>query len=135
MFQELYGNFKVEIESSNIMAEHNETGFQGEKLAVQWLVQQGFEIKEENWRHRHLEVDMIAVKGDTLHFIEVKTRRSTKFGNPEESIDKQKMKNLKDAAEQYQLKHPGWKWIQFDVLAILVKQDGIDYWFNQDVYL
>jgi putative endonuclease len=117
------------------MAQHNETGFAGEKLAVEWLTAKGFVIKESNWRCRHWEVDIIAVKGDTLHFIEVKTRRSTKFGNPEESINKQKMKNLKDAAEQYQHKNPGWKWIQFDVLAILFKPDGVDYWFNQDVYL
>lgn len=117
------------------MAQHNETGVQGEKLAESWLIEKGFIIRNVNWRYRHLEVDIIAEKGDTLHFIEVKARRSTKYGNPEESIDKLKMKNLKDAAEQYQLQHPGWKWIQFDVLAILFKPDGIDYWFNQDVYL
>jgi len=117
------------------MAEHNETGLAGEKLALEWLTQRGYVIREENWRYRHLEVDIIAEKGDTLHFIEVKTRRSTKYGNPEESINKQKMKNLKDAAEQYQHQHPGWKWIQFDVLAILYKPEGVDYWFNQDVYL
>lgn len=117
------------------MAEHNETGVKGEKLAAEWLTAKGYKIREENWRHRHLEVDIIAEKGDTLHFIEVKTRRSTKFGNPEESINKQKMKNLKDAAEQYQHLNAGWKWIQFDVLAILFKPDAIDYWFNQDVYL
>lgn len=117
------------------MAQHNETGVEGEKLAVVWLSAKGFIIKQVNWRFRHWEVDIIAEKGDTLHFIEVKTRRSTKFGNPEESINKQKMKNLKDAAEQYQHLNPGWKWIQFDVLAILHKPDSIDYWFNQDVYL
>lgn len=117
------------------MAQHNETGVEGEKLAAEWLAKHGYNIKEENWRYRHLEVDIIAGKGDTLHFIEVKTRRSTQFGNPEESINKQKMKNLKDAAEQYQHKNPGWKWIQFDVLAILLRPQGIDYWFNQDIYL
>lgn len=118
------------------MAHHNETGLEGEQLAVAWLVEKGYKIKEANWRYRHLEVDIIAEKGDTLHFIEVKTRRSTTFGNPEESINKQKMKNLKDAAEEYQVKHPGWNWIQFDVLAILHKPNNIiDYWFNQDVYL
>ena len=117
------------------MAEHNETGFKGEKLAAEWLTKNGYTIRQENWRFRHLEVDMIAEKGDTLHFIEVKTRRSTKFGYPEESINKQKMKNLKDAAEHYQHQNPGWKWIQFDVLAILLKPGKIDYWFNQDVYL
>src|SRR3954466_776309 len=118
-----------------IMAQHNETGIDGEKLAATWLISKGYILKETNWRYRHWEVDLIAEKGDTLHFIEVKTRRSTKFGNPEESINKQKMKNLKDAAEQYQHLNPGWKWIQFDVLAILFKPEGVDYWFNQDVYL
>jgi putative endonuclease len=117
------------------MAMHNETGQEGESLAEIWLTAKGYTIREINWRYRHWEVDLICEKGDTLHFIEVKTRRSTKFGNPEESINKQKMKNLKDAAEQYQYLHPGWKWIQFDVLAILLKPDETDYWFNQDVYL
>ncbi|HEX8330990.1 MAG TPA: YraN family protein [Segetibacter sp.] len=117
------------------MAQHNETGSAGEKLAAEWLRKKEFVIKEINWRYKHLEVDIIAHKGDTLHFIEVKTRTTTEFGNPEESITKVKMKNLRDAAEQYQFLNPGWKWIQFDVLAILFKSGKVDYWFNQDVYL
>lgn len=116
------------------MAEHNLTGTEGEELAAVWLQSKGFVIKEVNWRHRHWEVDIIAEKGDTLHFIEVKTRRSTLYGNPEESITKEKFKHLKNAAEQYQFLNPGWKWIQFDVLAILLKGDKTEYWFNQDVY-
>src|SRR5215210_550293 len=116
------------------MARHNETGSTGEKLAATWLTQNGYNIKEINWRYKHLEVDIIAHKGDTMHFIEVKTRTSTLYGYPEESITKVKMKNLKDAAEQYQYLHPGIKWIQFDVLAILFKSGKVDYWFNQDVY-
>ena len=117
------------------MAQHNETGSIGEKLAVEWLRKNGYTIKQVNWRFKHLEVDIIAEKGDTLHFIEVKTRTTTEFGNPEESITKLKMKNLKDAAEQYQYLNPGWKWVQFDVLAILFKNGKVDYWFNEDVYL
>ena len=117
------------------MAQHNETGNSGEKLAVNWLVKNGFTIRDVNWRYVHLEVDIIAVKGNTLHFVEVKTRSSTQFGNPEESITKKKMQNLKDAAERYMMIHKGWKWIQFDVLAILFKPGEIEYWFNQDVYL
>lgn len=117
------------------MAQHNETGNSGEKLAANWLVKKGFTIREINWRYVHLEVDIIAVKGDTLHFVEVKTRSSTQFGNPEESITKKKMQNLKDAAERYMEIHKGWKWLQFDVLAILFKPGEIEYWFNQDVYL
>ncbi len=116
------------------MAQHNETGVEGEKLAADWLIAKGFLIREINWRYRHWEVDIIAEKGDTLHFIEIKTRRSTKYGYPEESITRQKFKNLKDAAEQYQFLNPGWKWIQFDVLAVLFKSSEVEYWFNQDVY-
>ena len=108
------------------MAEHNNTGTDGEKLAVEWLQAKGFTITETNWRYRHWEVDVIAQKKDTLHFIEVKTRTSTKFGNPEESITKDKFRFLKSAAEQYQVLHPGWKWIQFDVLAILIKVDKVE---------
>ncbi len=117
------------------MAQHNDTGHAGEKLAAEWLASNGFTIREVNWRYSHLEVDLIATKGDTLHFIEVKTRSSTLFGNPEESITRKKMQNLKDAAERYQMIYKGWKWIQFDVLAILYKPGKIEYWFNQDVYL
>ncbi len=117
------------------MAQHNETGSTGERLAATWLAKNGFVIKERNWRYKHLEVDLIAQKSDTTHFIEVKTRHTTRYGYPEESITKVKMKNLKDAAEQYQHIHPGIKWIQFDVLAILIQSGKIDYWFNQDVYL
>ncbi len=116
------------------MAQHNETGITGEKLAVDWLTAKGFIIKKTNWRYRHWEVDIICEKDKTLHFVEVKTRRSTLYGNPEDSITRQKFKNLKDAAEQYQFLNPGWKWIQFDVLAILFKPEETEFWFNQDVY-
>lgn len=117
------------------MAQHNQTGTSGEKLAQRWLTSNGFTIREVNWRFAHLEVDIIAQKGDTLHFIEVKTRTTTRFGHPEESITKKKLQNLKDAAERYQMLHPGWKWIMFDVLAILFKGGDVEYWFNQDVYI
>lgn len=116
------------------MAQHNDTGNAGEKLAAAWLTKNGFTVREVNWRYSHLEVDIIASKGDTLHFIEVKTRSSNRYGNPEESITRKKFQNLKDAAERYQMVNSGWKWIMFDVLAILFKPNEIEYWFNQDVY-
>lgn len=54
------------------MAWHNETGKTGEKLAADWLEKKGFTILEKNWRHKRLEVDIIAEKDNLLHFIEVK---------------------------------------------------------------
>lgn len=76
-----------------------------------------------NWRHRHWEVDIIASYEDVLHFIEVKTRRNAKFGLPEESVGRRKMKSLAEASEEFQYRYPQWKRIQFDILSIHLAQD------------
>jgi len=88
---------------------NKEKGAQGEALASQFLIEQGYQILARNWRHHHLEVDIIASKNDWLHIVEVKTRYSFKYGLPEESISKQKMNFLKNAAEAFQFQHPVWK--------------------------
>jgi len=115
---------------------HNQTtGNAGEEIAARWLVKSGYRLVERNWRFRHWEVDIIAAKGQFLHFIEVKTRRSLRFGRPEESITRDKMTNLKNVAEEYQYQHPDWKYIQFDVLAItLVNEDVKEIFMIEDVY-
>ena len=90
---------------------------------------------ERNWRFRHWEVDIIATKGRFLHFIEVKTRKSLRYGRPEESITRDKMSNLKNVAEEYQYQHPQWKYIQFDVLAItLINEEVKEIFMIEDVY-
>ena len=71
------------------MAIHNDTGRYGEALAVDYFEKKGFEILHKNWRESHWEVDIIAVKNDILHFIEVKTKtKNTKrnFLNKSKSI-------------------------------------------------
>ena len=73
------------------MAQHNLTGNTGEALAVKYLSEQGYKIMHQNWRHSHWEVDIIAEKDGILHFIEVKTRLTKKFGHPEDGVDKKKM--------------------------------------------
>lgn len=117
------------------MAKHNTIGKRGEQLAEEWLLNNGYTLLHKNWRHIHLEVDFIVCKNDTLYFFEVKTRTTTTFGNPEESVTTKKMKNLKEASAEYQYQYPQWKWIQFNVLAILIKNKQITYWLNEDVYL
>ena len=115
---------------------HNKsTGSEGETLAAAYLEQQGYLILERNWRFKHWEVDIIANKGQRLHFVEIKTRRNEKFGKPEESIGISKMRSLKNAAEAYQNLNPGWKQLQFDVLSILLKYNQpAEYFFIEDVY-
>ncbi len=110
------------------------TGNSGEGLAVDFLQQKGFVILERNWRHKFVEIDIIASQNGVLHFIEVKTRTSTTFGYPEESVSKKKMEQMKKGAEEYQYRNPQWKLVCFDVLAINMYNDKIDYWFNEDVY-
>lgn len=117
------------------MNKHMETGDLGEEIACGFVTDNGYQILERNWRFRHWEVDIIASKKNKLHFIEVKTRNSLRFGKPEESITREKMTHLKNAAEQYQYQHPEWKYIQFDVIAItLVNGIAKEIFLIEDVY-
>jgi putative endonuclease len=111
------------------------TGEQGETMAAAYLTAKGYTICARNWRFRHWEVDIIASKGKFLHFIEVKTRNSLRFGMPEESITREKMNHLRNAAEEYQYRYPEWKYVQFDVIAItLVKEEVKEILLIEDVY-
>jgi len=118
------------------MAKHNQTGISGEKMGADYLMDAGYVILEKNWRHSRSEVDIIALKNNTLHFKEIKTRRSKKFGLPEEQVGRKKMENLIKAAEQYLYLQPQWKRIQFDILFIsMMAEEPVEYFFIEDVYL
>jgi putative endonuclease len=117
------------------MTRHRQLGVNGETLAATWLQQKGFSILHRNWRYSYYEVDIIAVKDDVLHFIEIKTRTNTTFGEPEESVDKKKIRNLMTAGEAYQYEYPQWKRVQYDVLSVMLLPGKVDYFFIEDVYL
>jgi putative endonuclease len=118
------------------MAEHNKTGSNGEALAADYFSQNEYQILHKNWRHSHWEVDIIAAKANVLHFIEVKTRKTKKYGLPEESVTKKKIQNLINAAEEYLYQNPAWKRIQFDILAItIIKDKPTEFFLIEDVYL
>jgi len=118
------------------MADHNSTGAAGETMALKYLIEKGFTILHKNWRHSHWEVDIIACKEPVLHFIEVKTRRTKKFGHPEEAVSKKKIQNLINASEEYLYQYPQWQRIQFDILAItILKNEPVEYFFIEDVFL
>ena len=111
------------------------TGSKGEEMAVAHLGKLGYTIIERNWRFKHWEVDIIASKGNCMHFFEIKTRTSDMYGHPEESISKKKMMNLRNAAEEYQYLHPEWKYVQFDVLAIkMFYNQPVEIMLFEDVY-
>jgi len=118
------------------MASHNETGKEGEELAVGWLRQNGFEILHCNWRYSRYEIDIIAIKKDLLHIVEVKSRNYFPGANPEESVSKKKFSFLKNAADEFLYQHPEYKHVQFDILAItLHKYKEPDFFLIEDVFL
>jgi len=118
------------------MAHHNTTGKLGEEMAAEYLLQKGFAILHKNWRHSHWEVDIIASLKGILHFIEVKTRRTKKFGYPEDDVTKKKVTNLINASEEFLYLYPEWKRIQFDILSInLLRNEPAEFFFIEDVHL
>lgn len=117
------------------MASHNDTGKKGEDLAAIWFEEKGYSILHTNWRHKNLEVDIIATKKNMLHFIEVKAVRTLKFGNPEDKISEKKIRNLINASDEYLFQNPQWQRIQFDVLSItMIKNMEVEYFLIEDVY-
>lgn len=117
------------------MAIHNLRGIAGEEAAVRHLQGMGYHIQHRNWRTSFYEIDIIAVKDNILHFIEVKTRHSLKYGYPEEQVSRKKFLNLKKAAEYFLTLNPYWKRIQFDILSITrLHGKKEEYLLIEDVY-
>jgi putative endonuclease len=106
------------------MAVHNQLGAKGETLAKAFLEEKGYEIIDENWSHGKAEVDLIAYFEKQIIFIEVKTRSSTTFGQPEEFVNEAKQKNLKRAAEEYIYLMRFKGEIRFDIIAIVFTKQG-----------
>ncbi|WP_282779650.1 YraN family protein [Phaeodactylibacter xiamenensis] len=101
------------------MARHNDIGHAGESIAKRYLEERGYRILETNWRYRRAEVDLIAMDGKTLVFVEVKTRNTTAFGEIEDFVTRKKEDLLIAAAHAY-MEHIDHDWeIRFDIIAIL----------------
>ncbi|MDK2925870.1 MAG: putative endonuclease [Bacillota bacterium] len=100
-------------------------GAEGEKMAAAYLAARGYRIRERNFRCRLGEIDVVAEEGGTLVFIEVKTRRSRRFGLPQEAVTPAKQARLRRLAEYYLLTHGGGdRPCRFDVLGITIGPDG-----------
>jgi putative endonuclease len=100
------------------MSDKIKTGSDGENLAAAFLVQKGFEIVERNYRFKHAEIDIIVKRENWLIFIEVKTRKSNAFGEPEEFVDEFKARKIFEAAEHYIFSKDWHGHVRFDVVAV-----------------
>jgi putative endonuclease len=101
------------------------TGRRGESLALEFLIGLRYAIVEKNYRKQYGEVDIIARDGDTLVFIEVKTRQTTVFGTPFEAVDARKQRQLSRIAQEYIQSHRlGDEPARFDVIAVRLERDN-----------
>jgi len=112
-------------EGKKMEDERRGVGRLGERMAAQHLERQGYVICEMNYRCAAGEMDIVALDGECLAFVEVRTRRSKKFGSPEESITGAKKQKLIEVAQTYLQEHESlpldWR---IDVVSIQLSRKG-----------
>lgn len=100
---------------------HTVRGKLGEQTALKLLTKAGYKIIDRNFRSKFGEIDLVAIDGDTLVFVEVKTRWSRKFGLPEEAVNYWKIRSITKTGEYYKLLHPNTpELLRIDVVAVEV---------------
>ena len=107
------------------MAKHNDLGHQGEDIAVDYLEKQGYKILDRNWMCGHKDLDIVAVKDGTLVIVEVKTRSSTDWGDPENFVTDKKIKRIVHSADAYIRFRCLDMDVRFDIISVLL--DGEDF--------
>lgn len=111
-------------------------GKEGEDIACRLLEERGHVILERNWRSGHLEIDIISCDKDGIHFVEVKARQESIQAPPQMSVDRQKQRNIVQAAQRFLRSGKGMPYgnheVMFDVVAVTFEGDGhrIE-WFPQ----
>lgn len=108
----------------------------GEDIACDCLRKMGHVILERNWRSGHLEIDIISFDSDGIHFVEVKTRRSSIQAPPQENVDKTKQKRIVKAASAFLRTAKGLPYgsyeCHFDIMAVTLEDDSfLTEWFPQ----
>jgi putative endonuclease len=107
------------------MRTKNTVGRYGEDLAARYLTTEGFVILERNWRCELGEIDIVARDGDCLVVVEVKTRRSLRFGPPAEAVGAAKLARLRRLTARWLTEsglHPPR--VRIDVVAVLPQRSG-----------
>ncbi|MEB3223185.1 MAG: YraN family protein [Candidatus Sericytochromatia bacterium] len=99
--------------------DHRRTcGLRGEGLAYGFLTARGLTVRARNWRTARGELDLVCLAGDTLVFVEVKTRRTLACGTAAEAVDRRKRHRLAQLAEAYMARHPHAGPCRFDVVSV-----------------
>ena len=117
------------------MAEHTELGKKGEKIAINYLIDNGYKILEKNYRYIKAEVDIIAQKNNVLAAVEVKTRSTDHFGNPQDFVNPKKIKLLISAIDNYVVEKDLDVEVRFDIIAIIHQKKETKIEHLEDAFL
>lgn len=113
---------------------HIQTGQEGERIALAYLQKKGYVLLSKNWRFGRIELDLVMRSGETIVFIEVKTRKDNNFGYPEESVSNAKQAKIATAAEAYIETFKIENQARFDILAITRVQNNWDIFHIEDAF-
>jgi putative endonuclease len=97
-------------------------GQEGENIATKYLIDKGYIILKRNFRWGHAEVDIIAQFNSQLVVVEVKTRNTSKYGDPEQSVSLKKQQLLAQATEAYLIVNNLDLTIRYDIISIIKNQ-------------
>lgn len=118
------------------MAQHNQLGKLGEHEAVEFLIKQGFTIRETNWRMDKLEIDIIAQEpGMVLHIVEVKTRSNDEYFDPMRSISRAKKQHMVNSANAYINYYQLPCEIQYDVIILVGSPGNFQLEYYPDLFV
>ena len=105
------------------MSQHNEIGKKGEEIAKKFLEKNGYKIIEQNYKTKYAEIDLVIKKGKDLVFVEVRTKIGENFGAPEETINKKKIRKIKNNAMAYVATKKWNSSFRIDAICIVLKPD------------
>ena len=116
------------------MAEHNETGRMGESIALDFLKRKGWHIVAQNFRFDRAEIDIVAMDGDEIVFVEVKTRKTNFPVEPQMAVTAKKQKLIAKAAEHYLTSRKLENWSRFDIISIVLHPGGREIRHMKDAF-
>lgn len=115
------------------------TGKKGEDVACDLLAGRGHTILERNHRVGHLEIDIVSVSADGIHFVEVKARRESIQAPPQDNVDHVKQRRIATAAKGYLRSRKGLPFngceCHFDVIAVIFKENTAQVDYFPDAYI
>jgi putative endonuclease len=110
---------------SESAAARQDFGTHAERLAAEYLLARGYRILAHNYRTRGGELDLVALHGDTLVFVEVRARHSDAHGAPFETVDRRKQRRVARAAETWLVENGRTRaFARFDVISVLAAPGG-----------